>query len=131
MRGKLSDIDEVVKFLQKEKISVTKRAYGFSIDHEELEGSGKNFIDCGCEHDSSISIAVKTDEIPHIVYFFRFDLHEMAEFIIKSYELAGVNASRNKIVKSMIELNKNYNHEDLEKRLRVWNKKLLRKSRKK
>lgn len=121
MQNEQTILKQIIGLLCKSKIPTVEKSYGFCITHHELDGCRENLIECGLEHNGSISISVKTAESPPIKWFFRFDLSEMADFLIKSYEDAGYNASRSQIVESMLKVDLSYDYEYFDKRLEQLN----------
>lgn len=119
MRGKLEDAEAAINAIRSAGIPVRERAYGFALDHPDC-ASEHSFAECGCEHDGSISLAVRADELPPIVHFFRFDMHEMAAFIVEAYQRAGVDADSESLLWSFRELEASYDQAALDVRLAQW-----------
>ncbi|HWA27993.1 MAG TPA: hypothetical protein VG734_20240 [Lacunisphaera sp.] len=120
MRGKLQDVPDAIRKLREASIPVVERAYGFSLDHPEWTDHYHGFAHCGCEHDGSISLAVRVHENPSIAHFFRFDLLEMADFIIAAYHHTPVKAAASVIVSAMKDEDARYDYDALESRLVQW-----------
>lgn len=109
----MNDIEKAISLLRVDGIPVEPQAYGFSLQHEELEKG--NFAECGRDNDNSISLSVHVDESPPTVWFFRISFVEMAEFIRDAYKAAGLsNPSRNKIISAMRRIDTSYDDTNLD-----------------
>jgi len=119
VRGKRHDLGDAISLLERQSIPVQEQAYGFSISHPELVGGAREFACCGCEHNYSISISLFTDELPPVVWFYRFDYREMAQFIADAYTACPYQ-SRVEIVAAMRAIDRNYDPDELESRIKTW-----------
>ena len=119
-KPKMHDVADAIAAITAAGITVRVQAYGFSVSHPELNERSRNFIECGCEHDSSISMSVFVDELPPVVWFFRFDFLEMALLITESYRRSIPNASRSDIISQMRCVDSEYNHDELDRRIDKW-----------
>lgn len=107
-------VKHAISLLQEKGIPAEMPAYGFSLQHSELEG--RNFGECGFDNDGSISLSVNIDEDPAVAWFFRISFVEMAQFIIEAYAATGkTKPSRYEIVTSMRALDALYDDTKLNK----------------
>jgi hypothetical protein len=120
MRGKLQDAPEAIRKLRELGVPVQEQAFGFSLQHSDWPDQRRRFADCGCEHDSSISLSVSADELPPVVWFFRFDMLEMVDFISSAYRRAGDGANSTALLTAFREEDSLYDHDALERRLEQW-----------
>ncbi|WP_321489122.1 hypothetical protein [uncultured Hyphomonas sp.] len=99
--------EHAVAYLRRCGVDAVRTDYGFRILLPEI--SGRTFADCGMDNDSSISLSVNTDESPPVIWFFRKDYLEMADFIAQAYAGCGDGApTRAAIVRVMRALEKTY-----------------------
>lgn len=99
--------EHAVAYLKRCGVEAVQTDYGFRVLHPEF--SDRTFADCGMDNDSSISLSVNTDESPPIIWFFRVDFMEMANFIAQAYEHCGdVARTPAAIVSAMRALEKTY-----------------------
>ncbi|PZD70539.1 hypothetical protein C1752_10968 [Acaryochloris thomasi RCC1774] len=122
----MHDVDAAIAVMTEAEIPACEKAYGFSVMHTDLVKSSRNFAECGCEHDGSISMSVYVDEMPPVVWFFRFDFREMACLITESYRRLSSNASRAEIISQMRLVDAEYNHDELDARINEWQKEFER-----
>ncbi|MES2709164.1 MAG: hypothetical protein V4726_21390 [Verrucomicrobiota bacterium] len=120
MRGKLEDSPEAIRRLRELGVPVQERAFGFSLEHSDWPDAWRRFADCGCEHDFSISLSVSADESPPVVWFFRFDMLEMVDFISSAYRLAADGATSTALLAAFRADDSRYDHNALERRLEQW-----------
>lgn len=120
MRGKLEDAPEAIRRLRELGVPVQERAFGFSLEHPDWPDAQRRFADCGCEHDASIGLSVSADELPSVVWFFRFDMLEMADFIAAAYRQAGDGATSAALLAAFRAEDSRYDHDAFERRLEQW-----------
>jgi len=110
---------KVVSHLRSHQVDAEVTDYGFRVWHAELKDHA--FMECGMDNDSSISLSVKMDESPPVIWFFRKDIMEMADLIVASYNNAcGPSSSRAKITAALRERDNDYDDTDLEKMTRAF-----------
>lgn len=110
----MDDVEHAIILLRNSGIPVEKQAYGFCLKHKDL--TEHDFAQCGMDNDGSISMSVNVDETPPVTWFFRMSFVEMAEFIIDAYDgIKNTKLTRNNIVKSMRELDENYDDTELDR----------------
>ncbi|WP_065383322.1 hypothetical protein [Hyphomonas sp. ND6WE1B] len=101
--------EHAVAYLRRCGVDAEQTDYGFRILHPEL--SDRTFADCGMDNDSSISLSVNTDESPPVIWFFRKDYLEMADFIAQAYASCGDAApTQAAIASAMRAIEKTYDH---------------------
>lgn len=99
--------EHAVAYLRRCGVDAVQTDYGFRILHPEL--SDRIFADCGMDNDSSISLSVNADESPPVIWFFRKEYLEMADFIAQAFAGCGDGApTRAAIVRAMRALEKTY-----------------------
>lgn len=116
MYGKehINNVAEAVSRLQESGIEANERTYGFSVEHRERQDG--SFLQCGCEHDASVSAAVYDGTRP-LRRFYRFDFLELADFIICAYSRATQGATCKELRDAMETLDSSYDHQSLKKAL--------------
>lgn len=120
MRGKLEDAQEAIRRLRELGVPVQEQAFGFSLEHPDWPDKRHRFADCGCDNDCSISLSVSADELPPVVWFFRFDLVEMVDLIAAAYRQAGDGATSTALLASFRAEDSGYDYDALERRLDQW-----------
>jgi hypothetical protein len=120
MRGKLQDAPDAIRKIREAGIPVQERAFGFSLEHPEWSATGRSFAECACEHNGSIVLAVRADELPPIVHFWRFDILEMSAFVIAAYRRVSPESNSAGIVAAMRSEDSSYDYDALDARLDQW-----------
>lgn len=102
-----ASLEHAVAYLKRCGVEAVQTDYGFRVLYPEF--SDRIFADCGVDNDSSISLSVNTEESPPVIWFFRKDYLEMANFIAQAYEHCGdVAPTPAAIVSAMRALEKTY-----------------------
>ncbi|MES2470593.1 MAG: hypothetical protein V4675_25085 [Verrucomicrobiota bacterium] len=120
MRGKLEDTPEAIRRLRGAGIPVLERAYGFSLEHPDWSETGRSFAECTCENDGSIVLTALADELPPVVRFARFDVLEMADFIVSAYRRAREISDSAEIVSALRAEDSGFDYAALEARVDQW-----------
>ena len=113
----MTDQKEAIEKLSCAGVPVIERAYGFRVTLPPIEGEENSFIECGTEHDGSISLSMPNPKTRRTEWFFRFNFIEASQLVIESFSVLDAGYSALEFVESMKSVDEQYDHKALEKRL--------------
>ncbi len=114
---KMTDQKEAIEKLSCAGVPVIERAYGFRVTLPPIKDEESSFIECGTEHDGSISLSMPNPKTKRAEWFFRFDFIEASQLVVESFSVLNAGYSTQEFVESMKSVNEQYDRESLVKRL--------------
>lgn len=108
----MTECENAIALLKAASVPAEATNYGFRV--RLADAPARAFAECGMDNDSSISMSIESDEMPPVIWFFRKDYLEMAQFLVASFDAAGVEtASRAELVAALRRLDQDYDDTDL------------------